>query len=210
MPKCTPRDNPQQSRQKKPYSQQRSSNPNRKGPKPPPSAPVISKQHKEQQQNQQSQSLDLSGQTLNEPPNLAKEYPRLGKLNLTDCGLTDISWISQVKNTLTWLNLSGNKLRDKSAWQGIEQLKTLYGKLTPLFPAVVHMTHRVFSLVTVLNASHCELTEVPQCVSSLQSLKALVLSHNSLTTLEHNRNLLDLNTIGKSMICRVTVQKLIS
>ncbi|GAA5961321.1 hypothetical protein JCM3765_004373 [Sporobolomyces pararoseus] len=172
MPKYPPRDHSQQSRQKKPYSQ-RSAGPARKGPKPPPSAPIISKTHKEQHQNQQSQALDLSGQTLSEPPNLAKEYPRLGKLNLTDCGLTNIGWISQVKNTLTWLNLSGNKLRDKSAWQGIDQLKTLY----------------------VLNASHCELTEVSQCISSLQSLKALVLSHNSLTSLEHIRNLPDLNTI---------------
>ncbi|GAA5895620.1 uncharacterized protein JCM6883_001564 [Sporobolomyces salmoneus] len=171
MPKFPPRDNSQQTRQKKPYTQ-RSAAP-RKGPKPPPSAPVISKSHKEQQQSQQSQSLDLTGQSLTEPPNLAKDHPRLGKLNLTDCGLTSITWASQVKNTLTWLNVSGNKLRDKSAWQGIEQLKTLF----------------------VLNASHCELTEVPQCVSSLQSLKALVLSHNSLTSLEHIRNLPDLNTI---------------
>ncbi|GAA6014064.1 hypothetical protein JCM11491_003505 [Sporobolomyces phaffii] len=172
MPKFPPRDHADP-RQKKPYSQRPPPPGARRGPKPPPSAPVISKAHKEQQQSQQSQSLDLTGQALTEPPALAKEYPRLGKLNLTDCSLTSISFVSQVKHTLTWLNLSGNKLRDKSAWEGIDQLKTLY----------------------VLNASHCELTEVPQCVSSLQSLKALVLSHNSLTTLEHIRNLPDLNTI---------------
>lgn len=127
MPKYPTRNDAHQSRQKKPYAE-RTAPPARKGPKPPPSAPVISKTHKEQQQAQQSQSLDLTGQSLSAPPNLAKEHPRLGKLNLTDCGLTSITWVSQVKNTLTWLNLSGNKLRDKSAWQGIEQLKTLFGE----------------------------------------------------------------------------------
>lgn len=49
---------------------------------------------------------------------------------------------------------------------------------------------------TVLNASHCGLTEVPTCVASLSKLKALVLSHNSLTTLRHVANLPDLNTVG--------------
>jgi len=137
MPKYPPKtDN--HSHSKKPYSQpsgrpessavQTNDRPQRRGPKPPPSAPVISKPHKDQQAQNQPQSLDLTGKSLTEPPNLSKEYPRLGKLNLTDCGLTSITFVSQVRNTLTWLNLSGNKLMDSSAWEGIEQLKSLYGE----------------------------------------------------------------------------------
>lgn len=141
MPKYPPKtDN--HPHNKKPYSQpgnrrplppqssaiQTNDRPQRRGPKPPPSAPVISKSHKDQQAQNQPQSLDLTGKSLTEPPNLSKEYPRLGKLNLTDCGLANITFVSQVRNTLTWLNLSGNKLMDSSAWEGIDQLKSLYGE----------------------------------------------------------------------------------
>lgn len=47
----------------------------------------------------------------------------------------------------------------------------------------------------MLNASNCSLTAVPVVVESLYSLKALVLSNNQLTSLEHVAKLPDLNTI---------------
>lgn len=56
---------------------------------------------------------------------------------------------------------------------------------------------------TVLNASHCGLTVVPLCIARLSTLKALVLSHNSLTKLEHVADLPDLNTIGASRFYRL-------
>lgn len=51
----------------------------------------------------------------------------------------------------------------------------------------------------VLNASNCKLTSVPSVVEVLLCLKALVISHNALTQLDHVRNLPDLNTIGTSL-----------
>ncbi|GAA5972454.1 hypothetical protein JCM11641_001854 [Rhodosporidiobolus odoratus] len=121
---------------------------------------------------QQSQSLDLSNSPLTAPPSLG-DYPQLSKLNLTNTTVDSIAFVATVASTLTWLNVSGNDLSQDGAWTGIDQLKTLF----------------------VLNASHCSLTAVPSCVASLSSLKALVLSHNSLTRLEHLVNLPDLNTI---------------
>lgn len=48
----------------------------------------------------------------------------------------------------------------------------------------------------VLNASHCGLKEVPSIVEALHSLKALVISYNSLTSLDHVKGLQNLNTLG--------------
>ncbi|GAA5839988.1 hypothetical protein JCM11251_006582 [Rhodosporidiobolus azoricus] len=117
-----------------------------------------------------SPSLDLSNQPLTAPPTLP---PGLTKLNLSNCGLTSLSFVRAAASTLTWLNVSGNDLKEPAAWKGIEELKGLF----------------------VLNASHCGLTSVPACIGNLSSLKALVLSHNSLTKLDHVANLPDLNTI---------------
>lgn len=50
----------------------------------------------------------------------------------------------------------------------------------------------------VLNASNCELVEIPSVVEVLHSLKALVITHNKLKTLGHVKNLAHLNTIGSS------------
>ncbi|GAA5972496.1 hypothetical protein JCM11641_001871 [Rhodosporidiobolus odoratus] len=124
---------------------------------------------------QQSQSLDLSNSPLT-APRFLDDHPKLSKLNLTNTTVDSIAFVATVASTLTWLNVSGNDLSQDGAWNGIDQLKTLF----------------------VLNASHCSLTVVPSCVASLSSLKALVLSHNSLTRLEHIVNLPDLNTIGIS------------
>ncbi|GAA5891138.1 hypothetical protein JCM5296_004905 [Sporobolomyces johnsonii] len=196
MPKFTPRD--PQSRTNKPYTKPnyrpdrppRPSDPhpassssarpphfNRNGPPPRPQAdrpprfgPPQSKG--KAKAKDQPESLDLTGQILTEPPRLS-DFAFLGRLNLTDCGLTTLSFVKEARRTLTWLNVSGNNLRAPEAWEGIGELKGLY----------------------VLNASHSGLTEVPRCVASLTSLKALVLSHNSIKTLEHIGSLPDLNTI---------------
>ncbi|BGP33431.1 hypothetical protein JCM10296v2_005232 [Rhodotorula toruloides] len=120
----------------------------------------------------QTEQLDLSNQQLAAPPSL-DDYSALTRLNLTNCGLTSITFVKQAAATLTWLNVSGNDLSGRDAWKGVEELRTLF----------------------VLNASHCGLTAVPPCIARLSTLKALVLSHNSLTKLEHVANLPDLNTI---------------
>ncbi|KPV74285.1 uncharacterized protein RHOBADRAFT_54128 [Rhodotorula graminis WP1] len=120
----------------------------------------------------QPAQLDLSGQQLTAPPAPA-DLANVAKLNLSNCALSSIAFAKHAATSLTWLNLSGNALADPGAWAGIDQLQTLF----------------------VLNASHCGLTEVPACVASLSKLKALVLSHNSLTALKHVANLPDLNTI---------------
>ncbi|BGP17735.1 hypothetical protein JCM10213_005316 [Rhodosporidiobolus nylandii] len=119
-----------------------------------------------------SDSLDLSGQALTAPPKLS-DFAFLTRLNLSNCQLSSISFVKAAARTLTWLNVSGNDLSGTGAWAGIEELKGLF----------------------VLNASHCSLTEVPSCIACLSSLKALVLSHNSLKTLEHVADQPDLNTI---------------
>ncbi|BGP09446.1 hypothetical protein JCM10049v2_005316 [Rhodotorula toruloides] len=120
----------------------------------------------------QTDQLDLSNQQLSAPPSLA-DYSALTRLNLTNCGLKCIGFVKQAAATLTWLNVSGNDLSGPDAWKGVEELRTLF----------------------VLNASHCHLAAVPPCIARLSTLKALVLSHNSLTKLEHVANLPDLNTI---------------
>ncbi|GAA5856152.1 hypothetical protein JCM9279_004928 [Rhodotorula babjevae] len=137
----------------------------RRGPPPDKRKPAI-------KAKPQPAQLDLSGQHLASPPS-ATDLASTAKLNLSDCSLSSIAFAKHAAASLTWLNVSGNALADPGAWAGIEQLGTLF----------------------VLNASHCGLTEVPACVSSLSKLKALVLSHNSLTALKHVANLPDLNTI---------------
>ncbi|GAA5909422.1 hypothetical protein JCM8208_005738 [Rhodotorula glutinis] len=120
----------------------------------------------------QPAQLDLHGQQLAAPP-AAADLANVAKLNLSNCALSSIAFAKHAATSLTWLNVSGNVLAEPGAWTGIDQLQTLF----------------------VLNASHCGLTEVPACVASLSKLKALVLSHNSLTALKHVANLADLNTI---------------
>ncbi|GAA5987513.1 hypothetical protein JCM10908_001985 [Rhodotorula pacifica] len=138
-----------------------------RGPRVPPK-----QANKSENKPPKTQQLDLSGQLLSQPPRLA-DYTALTKLNLSNCGLTSIGFVKEAARSLTWLNVTGNDLSGDGAWDGVETLSTLF----------------------VLNASHCKLTETPRCVASLKTLKALVLSHNSLTKLEHVANLPDLNTI---------------
>ncbi|KAL8281127.1 hypothetical protein RQP46_006485 [Phenoliferia psychrophenolica] len=122
-----------------------------------------------------SSTLDLSNTALTIPPSLSPaSFPDLHKLDLSNCGLTSLAFVKEAKLSLTWLNVSGNKLDGPGAWDGVEELKGLF----------------------VLNASNCGLTRVPSAVASLSSLKALVLSHNSLSSLgPHISRLPDLNSL---------------
>ncbi|KAK4704764.1 hypothetical protein P7C70_g1434, partial [Phenoliferia sp. Uapishka_3] len=122
-----------------------------------------------------SSALNLSNTVITIPPTLTPAaYPGLHKLDLTNCGLTSLSFVKDAAATLTWLNVSGNKLDGPTAWDGVEELKGLF----------------------VLNASNCGLTRVPSAVASLTSLKALVLSHNNLKSLgPHISRLQDLNSL---------------
>lgn len=75
---------------------------------------------------QKSQQLDLSGQQLTQLPRLA-DYAALSKLNLSNCGLTEITFVKDAAQSLTWLNVSGNDLSRDRAWNGVESLSTLFG-----------------------------------------------------------------------------------
>lgn len=76
-------------------------------------------------------ALDLSNTVLTIPPSLAPSlYPDLHKLDLTNCGLTSLAFVKEAKATLTWLNVSGNQLDGPGAWDGVEELKGLFGAST--------------------------------------------------------------------------------
>lgn len=72
-------------------------------------------------------SLDLSKEILTITPSLIS-YTNLHKLNLTECGLKEIGFVKEAKLTLTWLNVSGNDLSGKTAWDGVEELGRLFGE----------------------------------------------------------------------------------
>ncbi|KDE05647.1 hypothetical protein MVLG_04018 [Microbotryum lychnidis-dioicae p1A1 Lamole] len=118
-------------------------------------------------------SLTIKDQTLSSPPQL-DAHPRLAKLELTSCqGLGSLAFLRSARHTLANLNLSGTPLPDSNAWEPVRELSTLI----------------------VLNVSNCGLKQVPSVIESLVSLKALVLSHNHLTTLDHVKRLPQLNTL---------------
>jgi Leucine-rich repeat (LRR) protein len=79
-----------------------------------------------------SQQLDLSGQQLTQLPRLA-DYAALSKLNLSNCGLTDITFVKDAAPSLTWLNVTGNDLSRDGAWNGVESLSTLFGACPPVY-----------------------------------------------------------------------------
>ncbi|KAM0786485.1 hypothetical protein ACM66B_001943 [Microbotryomycetes sp. NB124-2] len=114
-------------------------------------------------------SLSLAGTTVDKVPDLTG----ISKLDLSNCNLTSLEFIRQAKDTLTWLNVSGNDLSAPDAFKGVQELKNL----------------------SVLNVSNCSLKSVPSCVSKLESLKAFVATHNSFRKLNHLANLPELNTI---------------
>ncbi|SCZ87695.1 BZ3500_MvSof-1268-A1-R1_Chr2-2g05161 [Microbotryum saponariae] len=119
-------------------------------------------------------SLTIKDQTLSSPPQL-DAHPRLARLELTSCqGLGSLAFLRSARHTLANLNLSGTPLPDSNAWEPVRELSTLI----------------------VLNVSNCGLKQVPSVIESLVSLKALVLSHNHLTTLDHVKRLPQLNTLG--------------
>lgn len=71
------------------------------------------------------QSLDLSGSIVSaETLKYIGLLPELTDLNLSECGLTDISALANATNLVT-LDLSNNSIRDISALAGLEHLETL-------------------------------------------------------------------------------------
>jgi Leucine-rich repeat (LRR) protein len=79
-----------------------------------------------------STALDLSNKALEEPPK-DDDLVGLTKLNLTSCQLTSISFVRAAAASLTWLNVSGNRLSGPEAWNGVEELKGLFGSSFFLF-----------------------------------------------------------------------------
>ena len=146
-------------------------------------------------------SLDLSGTKLLAPPTFS-QHAGLRKLNVSNCGLTSLSFVRELRRSLTWLNVSGNNLRDPDSWGGVNELSGLFGEFAvssyrrPVLELEMTRNDTV-RLRAVLNASECQLTQVPSVVEVLHSLKALVMTHNSLKKLDHVKNLRDLNTIGE-------------
>lgn len=89
-----------------------------------------------------SQQLDLSGQQLTQLPRLA-DYAALSKLNLSNCGLTEITFVKDAARSLTWLNVTGNDLSRDGAWNGVESLSTLFGASATTSPACFYPNHIV-------------------------------------------------------------------
>ncbi|KAK4049162.1 hypothetical protein OIV83_004319 [Microbotryomycetes sp. JL201] len=114
-------------------------------------------------------TLSLAGTVIEAVPDLTG----VSKLDLSNCKLTKLDFVRHAKDTLTWLNVSGNNLSAPDAFQGVQELEHL----------------------SVLNVSNCALKSVPSCVSKLRSLKAFVATHNSFRKLNHLANLPELNTI---------------
>lgn len=159
-----------------------------------PAKPVISASEAKKERRADD-ALDLSNTILTAPPALA-HLTNLHKLDLSNCGLTSLAFVKEAKATLTWLNVSGNPLNGEGAWDGVEQLGRLFGESCRVGAEGDLL---LTSLRTVLNASNCGLTEVPSVIESLHSLKALVITHNSLTSLSHVKQLSNLNTISASI-----------
>jgi len=76
----------------------------------------------------QADALILANQPLTAPPSLG-EFAALRRLDLSNTGLTSIGFVKQARHTLTWLNVSGNPLDSVEAWDGVNELSGLYGKL---------------------------------------------------------------------------------
>lgn len=75
----------------------------------------------------EADALILANQPLTAPPSL-DGFAALRRLDLSNTGLTSIGFVKKAKNTLTWLNVSGNPLNSADAWDGVHELSGLYGK----------------------------------------------------------------------------------
>lgn len=72
-------------------------------------------------------SLNLSGAPLLASPSFA-QHPNLRKLDLSNCGLSSLSFVRDFRRSLTWLNVSGNNLGNPDAWDGVNELSGLFGE----------------------------------------------------------------------------------
>lgn len=161
----------------------------------PPQAPVRQTKVKplipSKEKNAASRALDLSykakkvegarGTPLTALPNdfkaTSEELRKLDLSGQTTLSLTALSPIRFTGETLTWLNLSGVQCGEGQPkdWLWLRMMKQLL----------------------VLNISHCGLEELPKDISSPTTLKALVASHNVLTSasLSHLASLTELNSL---------------
>lgn len=112
-----------------------------------------SKQHKAQPDKGKAKakpvddSLILAGQLLTAPPPLGA-YSCLRRLDVSKTGLASLGFVKEVKNTLTWLNVSGNQLDNVDAWEGVHELSGLFGKsenLAPAFATPADSRHPLFA-----------------------------------------------------------------
>ncbi|RUS14510.1 hypothetical protein BC937DRAFT_93703 [Endogone sp. FLAS-F59071] len=128
----------------------------------------------------------------------------LRKLNLSNNDIKSPDALSGIQylDELTLLNLSGNRLE---SCEGVQKLSGLFGRQKE--PSE-HTDRRIRlpSLLTkpyftplfnesVLNMSHNEVNRISIHVTQLKALKALILNHNKIKTVENIGNLLDLNTL---------------
>lgn len=172
------------------------------------------------EKQKQGKSLDLSFKTTS---NLLEKLPdtfkddsvdieELRRLDLTgqtklfhNAGLGPLRFVG---GTLTWLNLSGVDCGNagKMDWMFLRMMETLFGafSLLPLldwalrgFQADNLLWHCYSFAYTVLTMMHCNMEELPQELASVKSLKALVASHNNLTSpsLSHLSTLKSLNSL---------------
>lgn len=90
------------------------------------SRPSSSQQQQKGKQKEDS-ALNLSGTTLSAPLSF-KDHPHLRKLDLSNCGLSSLGFVRELRRSLTWLNVSQNNLRSTDAWDGVNELTGLFGE----------------------------------------------------------------------------------
>jgi len=116
-------------------------------------------------------SLDMSNKEISHIDDISACIS-LRKLNLAKNAIKSSDALSglQYLPDLTWLNLSNNSLEN---FDGLQKLKSLF----------------------VLNMSHNQLNRISIHITSLTELKALILNHNRIKTLDNLASLTNLNTL---------------
>ena len=125
------------------------------------------------------EELTISGVTVTDDDLRAiAGLPKLEKLTLTRCSLSGISALSGA-SALTYLNLSGNTVRDLSALQTMPELTHLYLNHNAVVELDVLST---LSKLEVLDLSFNSITSAAS-LSGCQTLKELNLSNNAMESL---------------------------
>lgn len=150
--------------------------------------------------NQDTDTQEL----LDKLPVSLKDFEELRKLDLSGQMRLghDLGSLRFVGGTLTWLNLSGVDLGGDVPWAFLKMCTTLFGESQSLLTfsaAAPFPTDSPSGAVSpaVLNISHCNLEELPSDLAAVTSLKALVASHNQITSpsLSHLSSMAELNSL---------------